>query len=213
MKKWLISAVTAGSIALASWSQPLLADNKDPYQLINQVATTTFARLKKDTARYQANPELLREVAKQEVLPHINVRYAALRVLGPLAEKSSKEERELFNAAFSNYLVAAYAQILTEYTDQKVTVEKAKPIPADRNVVSVRVDITDAARAPIRLDFKLRKNSKTNEWQGYDVQAEGVSMLETKISEWQGELRKKGIKAVAKQLDDQAKQPIQKKSK
>ena len=38
----------------------------------------------------------------------------------------------------------------------------------------------NSGQAPIKLDFKWRKNSKTGEWQAYDMVAEGVSMVVTK---------------------------------
>lgn len=208
MKKWVVTLVTMLGIVFSSWSMAATVDAKNPYALINSVADNAFSRLKADKEQYIANPELLREVVKQELMPYINVRYAALKVLGPQARKASKEERDLFTEAFYDYLVASYAQILTQYTDQEISVEQDKPIDTKRKVVSVRVDILDKARPPIRLDFALRKNGKTEEWQGFDVQVEGVSMLDTKASEWSGELRKNGIAAVAKQLIERSKVPI-----
>ena len=72
----------------------------------------------------------------------------------------------------------------------------------------MRVIIRDKARPPIRLDFSLRLNKKTQQWQGVDVQVEGSSMLDTTASEWSGPLRKKGIEAVARELVERAKKPI-----
>ncbi|AMG30265.1 phospholipid-binding protein MlaC [Grimontia hollisae] len=208
MNKWIVAFVVMLGIAFSSLSVAAEIDAKNPYTLINSVADNAFSRLKADKEQYIANPELLRDVVKQELMPYINVRYAALKVLGPQARKASKEERDLFTEAFYDYLVASYAQILTQYTDQEIVVEQEKEIDDKRKVVSVRVDILDKARPPIRLDFALRKNGKTEEWQGFDVQVEGVSMLDTKTSEWSGELRKNGIEAVAKQLIERAKAPI-----
>ncbi|STQ77587.1 phospholipid-binding protein MlaC [Grimontia hollisae] len=208
MNKWIVAFVAMLGIAFSSLSVAAEIDAKNPYTLINSVADNAFSRLKADKEQYIANPELLRDVVKQELMPYINVRYAALKVLGPQARKASKEERDLFTEAFYDYLVASYAQILTQYTDQEIVVEQEKEIDDKRKVVSVRVDILDKARPPIRLDFALRKNGKTEEWQGFDVQVEGVSMLDTKTSEWSGELRKNGIEAVAKQLIERAKAPI-----
>lgn len=56
--------------------------------------------------------------------------------------------------------MASYAQVLTQYSDQKIEIEPAKAIPADRSIISVRVDIIDQSRPPIRLDFKLRLNKR-----------------------------------------------------
>ena len=51
-----------------------------------------------------------------------------------------------------------------------------------------------------QLDFKLRKNKKTGEWKVFDVIAEGISMLDTKRSEFSALIQKKGIDEVIKLL-------------
>ncbi|MGF1766531.1 phospholipid-binding protein MlaC [Enterovibrio makurazakiensis] len=210
MKKWITAALAVVSMMISSAVIAQTIDATNPYILIDGVADNAFSRLKDDKEAYQANPELLRDVVKEELMPYINVRYAALNVLGSQAKKATKEERDLFTEAFYDYLVMSYAQILTQYTDQEVTVEAPKTIAKKRSVVSVRVDIVDKSRPPIRLDFKLRKNRKTQEWQGFDVQVEGVSMLSTKASEWSGQLRKNGVEAVAQELIERSKAPIAK---
>jgi phospholipid transport system substrate-binding protein len=194
-------------------SLPLFAsaatvDATNPYTMIAVVSQTTFDRLKAEQGKIQANPDYLRNVVKEELLPYINTRYAAYKVLGPQLKKTTKEQRNDFVAAFTDYLVASYAQVLTQYTDQDIKIEPPKAIPADRTIVSVRVDIVDTKRPPIRLDFKLRKNKKTNEWQGFDMVAEGVSMISTKQSEWSGQLRTEGVDVVTQNLITLAAKPI-----
>ena len=58
------------------------------------------------------------------------------------------------------------------------------------------ISCKNGGQAPIKLDFKWRKNSKTGEWQAYDMVAEGVSMVVTKQNEWSGILRQQGIDAL-----------------
>lgn len=199
-------------------SLPLVAqadtvNRTDPYLMMQTVSQNTFDRLKAEKNQIQRNPELLRNIVRQELLPYINTRYAAYKVLGPQLKKTTAEQRNNFVNAFTNYLVASYAQVLTQYTDQDIKIESPKSVPASRKIVSVRVDILDTKRPPIRLDFKLRKNKKTNEWQGYDMVAEGVSMISTKQSEWSGQLRSEGIDAVTADLKELAAKPIRREDK
>ncbi len=194
-------------------SLPLFAsaatvDATNPYTMIAIVSQATFDRLKAEQGRIQANPDYLRIVVKEELLPYINTRYAAYKVLGPQLKKTTKEQRNDFVDAFTDYLVASYAQVLTQYTNQDIKIEPPKAIPANRTIVSVRVDIVDTKRPPIRLDFKLRKNKKTKEWQGFDMVAEGVSMISTKQSEWSGQLRTEGVDVVTQNLITLAAKPI-----
>lgn len=191
----------------------MTVDKTNPYLMMETVSQQTFDRLKAEKDQIQRNPELLRNVVRQELLPYINTRYAAYKVLGPQLKKTTKVQRNNFVSAFTEYLVASYAQVLTQYTDQDIKIEPPKSVPANRSIVSVRVDILETKRPPIRLDFKLRKNKKTNEWQGYDMVAEGVSMIATKQSEWSGQLRTEGVDAVTSNLRELAAKPIRREEK
>ncbi|WP_096619336.1 ABC transporter substrate-binding protein [Candidatus Enterovibrio altilux] len=210
MKIWLISLFFAVNLLMSSMSLAAI-DASNPYHLINAVADNVFSRLKSDKDAYEANPELLRVIVEEELMPYINVRYAAMNVLGSRVKLSTKKERDIFTDAFYSYMVASYAQILAIYTNNIINVEPAKAIDAKSKVISVRIDMNDnSSRPPVRLDFKLRKNSKTQEWQGFDLQIEGVSMLSTTASEWNQQLRKKSITSVAKKLISRSKIPIHK---
>ena len=195
-------------LAVPMLAQAATVDQTNPYRMMDTVSAHLFGTLKAEQTKIQANPEQLRMIVKQELLPYINTRYAAYKVLGANLRNTTAEQRDAFTAAFTDYLVASYAQVLTQYTDQKIELESPKPVPADRSIISVRVDIIDPQRPPIRLDFKLRLNKKTKEWQGFDMVAEGVSMLSTKQSEWSGQLRTKGIDAVTQSLRDLAAKQI-----
>ncbi|UXI02794.1 phospholipid-binding protein MlaC [Photobacterium sp. TY1-4] len=206
MKLFRVLLVALLALPLVALAAPV--DKTDPYHLIQVVSQQTFDRLKAQQDQIQRNPELLRGVVRQELLPYINTRYAAYKVLGPNLKKTTADQRNNFVNAFTDYLVASYAQVLTQYTDQDIRIESPQKIPAGRTIVSVRVDILGGSRPPIRLDFKLRKNEKTSEWQAYDMVAEGVSMISTKQSEWSGQLRNEGVDAVTANLRGLAAKPI-----
>ena len=207
MKLW-ISLFTIIISVFTGAVQAQEVDKTKPYEMMAQVSETTFARLKEEQRAIQANPDLLKTIVDEELMPYVNVKYAAYKLLGTHLKKTSAEERAEFVTAFRDYLVASYAQVLTLYTDQKIVLEKAKTIPEGKRIISVRVDILDSARPTVKVDFKLRKNKKTGEWQAFDMVAEGVSLLSTKQSEWNGKIRKEGISSVSKELSNLAKQPI-----
>lgn len=207
MKLW-ISLFTIIISVFAGVAQAQDVDKTKPYEMMAQVSEMTFSRLKAEQSAIQANPNVLKTVVNEELMPYVNVKYAAYKLLGTHLKKTSAEERAEFVIAFREYLVASYAQVLTLYTDQKITLEKAKKIPEGKKIISVRVDILDSARPTVKVDFKLRKNKKTGEWQAFDMVAEGVSLLSSKQSEWNGKIRKEGISSVSKELASLAKQPI-----
>lgn len=207
MKMW-ISLFTIIISVFTGAVQAQEIDKTKPYEMMAQVSEVTFSRLKAEQSAIQANPNILKTVVDEELMPYVNVKYAAYKLLGTHLKKTSAEERAEFVTAFRDYLVSSYAQVLTLYTDQKIVLEKAKKIPEGKKIISVRVDILDSARPTVKVDFKLRKNKKTGEWQAFDMVAEGVSLLSTKQSEWNGKIRKEGISSVSKELASLAKQPI-----
>lgn len=207
MKMW-ISLFTIIISVFTGAVQAQEIDKTKPYEMMAQVSEVTFSRLKAEQSAIQANPNILKRVVDEELMPYVNVKYAAYKLLGTHLKKTSAEERAEFVTAFRDYLVSSYAQVLTLYTDQKIVLEKAKKIPEGKKIISVRVDILDSARPTVKVDFKLRKNKKTGEWQAFDMVAEGVSLLSTKQSEWNGKIRKEGISSVSKELASLAKQPI-----
>lgn len=207
MKQWISIFTIIISVFMGA-AQAQEIDKTKPYEMMAQVSEMTFARLKAEQSAIQANPNLLKTVVDEELMPYVNVKYAAYKLLGTHLKKTSAEERAEFVTAFRGYLVASYAQVLTLYSDQKITLERAKKIPEGKKIISVRVDILDSARPTVKVDFKLRKNKKTGEWQAFDMVAEGVSLLSTKQSEWNGKIRKEGISSVSKELASLAKQPI-----
>ena len=179
-----------------------------PYVLMQQASDKLFADIKNNQVKIKKDPNYLRTIVRNDLLPYVQVNYAGSLVLGSHFKSTTLEQREKFFKAFSDFIEQAYAQVLTAYTDQNIQIEPAKEV-GDKNLVSIRVNIVqNGGQAPIKLDFKWRKNSKTGEWQAYDMVAEGVSMVVTKQNEWSGILRQQGIDALTAQIQKSAAAPV-----
>lgn len=186
----------------------IAADQTNPYKLMNEAAQKTFDRLKSEQAQIRQNPDYLREIVGEELLPYVQVKYAGALVLGRYYKDATPAQREAYFKAFGDYLKQAYGQALAMYDGQNYQIAPEKPL-GDADIVAIRVSITDPnGRPPIRLDFQWRKNSQTGNWQAYDMIAEGVSMITTKQSEWSNLLRTKGIDGLTAQLQTISRQPI-----
>ncbi|MGQ7743935.1 phospholipid-binding protein MlaC [Pectobacterium brasiliense] len=184
------------------------ADQTNPYRLMNEAAEKTFDRLKNEQPKIKQNPDYLRTVVREELLPYVQVRYAGALVLGRYYKDATPVQRDAYFKAFEAYLEQAYGQALAMYNGQTYQIAPEKPL-GDADIVSIRVTIIDnGGRPPVRLDFQWRKNSKTGNWQAYDMIAEGVSMITTKQNEWAAILRQNGVDGLTKQLESSAKQTI-----
>ena len=204
-KKWF--SVMAFAVTALFVTQTVRAETS-PYVLMQQASDKLFADIKSNQAKIKKDPNYLRTIVRNDLLPYVQVNYAGSLVLGAHFKSTTPEQREKFFKAFSDFIEQAYAQVLTAYTDQNIQIEPAKEV-GDKNLVSIRVNIVqNGGQAPIKLDFKWRKNSKTGEWQAYDMVAEGVSMVVTKQNEWSGILRQQGIDALTAQIQKSAAAPV-----
>ena len=204
-KKWF--SVMAFAVTALLVTQTVRAETS-PYVLMQQASDKLFADIKNNQAKIKKDPNYLRTIVRNDLLPYVQVNYAGSLVLGSHFKSTTPEQREKFFKAFSDFIEQAYAQVLTAYTDQNIQIEPAKEV-GDKNLVSIRVNIVqNGGQAPIKLDFKWRKNSKTGEWQAYDMVAEGVSMVVTKQNEWSGILRQQGIEALTAQIQKSASAPV-----
>ncbi|WP_413789432.1 phospholipid-binding protein MlaC [Gallibacterium faecale] len=181
---------------------------QNPYQLMQQASDKLFADITANQSQIKKNPNYLRTIVRQDLMPYVHVKYAGSLVLGNYFKTATAEQRNAFFTAFGNFIEQSYAQVLTFYNGQKVIIEPEKSVEG-KNIVNIRVVVEqNNGAAPIKLDFKWRKNTKTNEWQAYDMAAEGVSMVETKKNEWSGVLRQKGIEALTAQIEKSASLPV-----
>ncbi|CAM3881630.1 phospholipid-binding protein MlaC [Vibrio aquimaris] len=188
-------------------------DKTQPYQMMKQVSEIAFNRLKSEQEAVHKNPDHLKIIVEEELMPYINEKYAALKLLGPNLKGAKREDVGTFINAFRAYLVSSYAQVLTQYTNQEIEFGPEPKIDANKKITGVKVDIIDSPRPNIKLEFKLRKDKKTGEWKAFDIIAEGVSLLSSKQSEWSTQLRQEGILSVAKELEELAARPIRFESK
>ncbi|OXS15818.1 phospholipid-binding protein MlaC [Zobellella denitrificans] len=205
MKKILISWL----LALGTLWAPLTASAtfSDPYTLMSEVAQNTFDRLNREQAQIKANPEHLRTIVREEMLPAVDVRFSAFRVIGNQLNNTTPEQRERFVDAFSDYLVVTYADALAAYNDQTLDIGRGRVAEGER-LVTVPVKVLEPNKPDIMVEFKLRQNTRTGEWRVFDMVAEGISLLSAKQTELSGLIRQNGIDAVTRQLQDHTKKPV-----
>ena len=183
------------------------AQDTNPYVLLEDVATKTFSRIKKERQLIEANPELLRKVMEEELLPHVDYSFSALKVLGKYYKKVPREKIPEYISVFRSYLITTYALAMGYYDGQDVEFQPVREV-TDERTVTVRAVVKEPGRPNINLAFKLRKNKKTNEWKAYDMVAEGISLLSSKQSEFQSILRKDGLQKVIDLMNNTINKPI-----
>ncbi|ARU92519.1 phospholipid-binding protein MlaC [Tatumella citrea] len=206
-KRFVMAAMLV-ILPLAAANAADQVDQTNPYTLMNQAAAKTFTRLKNEQSKIKQDPNYLRTIVREELMPYVQVKYAGALVLGRFYNQATPAQRDAYYQAFGDYLTQAYGQALAMYHGQTYQIQSPQPL-GDANIVAIRVTIIDPnGRPPVRLDFQWRKNTRTGGWQAYDMVAEGISMITTKQNEWGDLLRTKGIDGLTAQLKVYAAQPI-----
>jgi len=183
-----------------------LLDQEDPYALVQEAASLTFARIKAEQENLKKDPEIFRQIMEEELMPYIDYRFSAFKVLGKYTRRVEPIELQEFVTVFREYLITSYAVAMGYYDDQTVEFEPERDF-SDRNDVTVRAIIRDDDRPDIKVAFKVRKDPRSGKWQAYDMIAEGIS-LSSKQSEFESILRKDGIATVIESMRESIRQPI-----
>ena len=196
----LVASVTGGV-------QAQEVNEQNPYALVKEAGQKTFDRIKASQAQIEKDPEELRTIMKEELLPHIDYQFAAFKVLGKYFKSVPKDKLSEYVQVFRQYLITTYAVAMGYYDNQKVTFEPEGDF-SDKKSVTVRAVVQDPGRPDLKVAFQVRKDSRTNEWKAYDMVAEGISLLDSKRSEFEPILRQEGIDAVLKLMREKIEQPV-----
>lgn len=189
----------AAILIAASFVFSALAAEQDPYDVVNTAAGKLFPRINDSRAKLKADPLYMRTIIREELMPYVDSRFAAFRVIGTNLKSTTPEQRARFVDAFTDYIVATYADALLKYDKQTMEVDPKKPV--DGKLADIGVKIKETGKDDMNLVFKLRKNSKTGEWKCYDMVAEGISLLSSKHNELAGKIRDEGIDSVSAELE------------
>lgn len=168
------------------------AKNDNPYETANAIAVQTFDDLKTNRERLHDNNVVI-GIIKKDLLPYVDVRYAAYKVIGTSLKQTSKEERDAFTEAFGDYMMRSMSNALGKYSNQELKVSPVSDVPADTTIVSVKYTVTQNGAPDINFVVKMRLNKKSGEWKAFDLIAENISILDAKQAELSPVIRDKGI--------------------
>lgn len=177
----------------AEMSQP------SPYAVLENVGKQLFTRIAANQQEIKKFPKLMNDIVEEELMPTIDYKYAAYKILGKHLKKTTKAQRAKFVIAMRSYLVRTYAVALKQYKSQQVVFEPEKPTKGKR-IVSVKTQIIEMNKPTIDVIFQMRQNKKTGEWKAYDMVVEGISLISSKKAELGKKLAKQGVEQVAMEL-------------
>jgi len=198
--------VTLFSLASSIMSNSVSATEVEvsPYVVLEKTGQQLFSRIAANQKELKAFPLTMRTIVEEELMPSIDYKYAAYKILGKHLRKTTPEQRSKFVESMRYSLVRTYANALLQYNNQQVIFEKEKPVTG-KKIVSIDTNIIAAGKPDITIAFKMRKNKKSQQWKVYDMVIEGISLLSSKQAELSRRIAKQGVDQVTIELTALAK--------
>ena len=185
--------------ALAQDTAAAASAHQTPEQVVQTIAHDLDTTIAGHRNELKNNKQKLIAVIDDVFLPHFDIDYASILVLGQHAREATPEQRERFAKAFYNSITNRYAEGLLNYTKGAVVV---LPFNGDlndkRTVVRTRVVLEDGKK--VSVDYAFRK-SRNGDWKAYDVIIEGISYVTNYRNQVDAEIRKVGIDQLITNLE------------
>ena len=185
----------------ACFSGNLFGDHitgEDPVSLVEDSTIHIFADVAENLDEYTANPETLRTLVNRDLMPLLDVDYAARLVLGRAGRGIPKEKIDEFTSCMSTLLVNRYSQGLLYFGGE--TKLWVLPQRGDLNEkltrVRSRVTLPNGKQAPV--DYAFHKTP--DGWKVFDVIVEGISYVTTYRNQIMPDVQANGIDSVIERL-------------
>ena len=190
----LVPAVAADTAPAAVVPVP----GPGPQEIIKDTAERLLKSLDADRDGYRKNPERIRKLVDELMLPHFDSDYAARLVLAKHWRTATPEQRKRFIDAFYQRMLRNYGSALAEFTADRLTVLPFKGDLANGQA-TVRTEIRrdDGTRVPV--NYSVRGTPRG--WKAWDVTIEGISYVKNFRTDFGAEIEQKGLEAVIARLE------------
>ncbi|MDR3387344.1 MAG: ABC transporter substrate-binding protein [Rudaea sp.] len=180
---------------------PAQADAPSPNQVVQGLVDDLGKTMESRRAELSKDRESLLKVIDSIVLPHFDIDYASILVLGQNARTATPEQRARFAKAMYNSITHRYAEGLLKYTEGRVRVLPFQGELNDkRTLVRTQVVLDDGKVVPV--DYAFRK-TKDGDWKAYDVIIEGISYVTNYRNQVAQEIQKSSLDALTTRLESQ----------
>ena len=183
------------------------ADSPLPDQVVQGIADSLGKAIEGHQAELRADRDRLVEMIDGILLPHFDIDYASILVLGQHAREATPAQRSRFARAFYNSIAHRYAEGLLNYTRGRVRVIASKgELNEKRSIVRTEVVLDDGKL--LAVDYAFRR-TKEGEWKAYDVIIEGISYITNYRNQVSAEIRKDGLDPLIVRLETQGEKALE----
>jgi phospholipid transport system substrate-binding protein len=173
-------------------------DERDPLTIIQETATQILQTLDERRDEFTADPQLLRDTVREDLLPLLDVDYSARLILGKAGREASPTQLSAFSDAMSSVLINRYADGLLEFrSDEQLEVLPMKGNNTDKLTrIRTRIKLQNGGFTPV--DYSFRKTGQG--WKAFDVTVEGISYVITFRNQISPRIEADGIDKVTAEI-------------
>jgi phospholipid transport system substrate-binding protein len=173
-------------------------DQRDPLTIIEETTASMLSIVDERREEFTADPVLLQDVVRGDLLPLLDLNYSARLILGKAGKEVSPAQLDSFSQAMSSVLVNRYADGLLEFrSDKQVEVLPLKGNNTDKLTrVRTRIQLENGGFTPV--DYAFRKTEEG--WKAFDVSVEGISYVITFRNQIAPRVEADGIDTVTQEI-------------
>ena len=170
----------------------------DPVTLVEHINGQIYAKVTDNLEAYKADHEALKTMVREDLMPLVDIKYAARLILGRAGRGIDQEKVDRFANLMSNMLVERYSTGLLDFSSEiKLNVLPQRgPLNEKVTKVRTRVTLPNGTEAPV--DYAFRKTP--DGWKAFDVIVEGISYITTFRNQIMPDVQANGIDNVIDRL-------------
>ena len=177
--------------------KPVLAE-MGPVETLATMTATLEEIVNQDPAVIH-DPQRLRTIAHEVVLPNVDIRTLSRWVLGKNWRTATPEQRDAFVLEFQELLLNTYLRQVKTYQGE---VARFLPLRGEQKAgqAVVNAEIEQPNGPMVHVIFRMHKVQQG--WLIYDVSVEGISLVATHRSSFSREVRDGGLDNLIARLHD-----------
>lgn len=174
-------------------------DVDDPVTLVEDITGKIFADVTENLEEYTEDQECLKALVHSDLMPLLDVKYAARLILGRAGRGLEPAKIDEFATVMSNLLVDRYSSGLLHFSSEV----KLRVLPQrgelNEKLTRVRTRVTMPKGGEAPVDYAFHKTP--DGWKAFDVIVEGISYVTTYRNQIMPEVQANGIDSVIERLN------------
>jgi phospholipid transport system substrate-binding protein len=176
----------------------------DPQLVVKSTSEAMIQELHSNKASLKKDPKIVYNIIHRLLLPHVDIEGMSRSVLGrQVWLGASDSQRAKFVTEFTRLLVRTYAAALATYEDQEVKFNPLREPLSTQNRVQIDSIIIQPDGPQIPVSYRLAKIGE--EWKVYDINVDGVSLLQSYRSQFSEQIAHGGLDSLLIKMSSQNK--------